>query len=471
MGFGSGSPGSVGSGSGLTVIDLGGNLGAAKTVATAGDSVHARGGILNANCAITTTQKPAGEARWIKISGVQDATGGRTLTVDGVAVSIPTAAGAGWEVIIDWDGTDSFVYFPGGSGVQGPPGPTGATGASGATGATGASGTNGAISVIEDEGTPLAVRSNVNFAGAGVTATDAGGKTVVTIPGGGAVVDADATTKGIVQLAGDLAGTATSPSVAKVKGKTVPTPGASEDQMTWKYDHASGAMVWTALGGSTPDASTSTKGVTTMSVAPASAANPIAVGSNDPRMTDQRLPSQGDWTPQMNGLLAANFDPLLMSNGRVIDSGFAYFFKLWLPVASLHGNIHCYVNTAGSGLTFAKAAVYVPGGVMLGRSGDLTGSGSGGMSSAGFKTFALTAESGQSLPTGGPNVFVKVGFLCIGTTCPNIRMVTSLPENMNMNLTGGANLRMAHNGGGSTDLPATDTGVNPVSNFYWVGMS
>lgn len=38
--------------------------------------------------------------------------------------------------------------------------------------------------VIEDEGTPLTQRANMNFVGAGVTATDAGGKTVITIPGG-----------------------------------------------------------------------------------------------------------------------------------------------------------------------------------------------------------------------------------------------------------------------------------------------
>lgn len=41
-----------------------------------------------------------------------------------------------------------------------------------------------ARSVFEDEGTPLTKRTNVNFTGAGVTATDAGGKTVVDIPGG-----------------------------------------------------------------------------------------------------------------------------------------------------------------------------------------------------------------------------------------------------------------------------------------------
>lgn len=37
--------------------------------------------------------------------------------------------------------------------------------------------------VIEDEGTPVAQQTNLNFVGAGVTVTDSGGKTVVTIPG------------------------------------------------------------------------------------------------------------------------------------------------------------------------------------------------------------------------------------------------------------------------------------------------
>ena len=39
--------------------------------------------------------------------------------------------------------------------------------------------------VIEDEGTPLTQRSNMNFTGVGVAVTDSGGKTVVTIAGGG----------------------------------------------------------------------------------------------------------------------------------------------------------------------------------------------------------------------------------------------------------------------------------------------
>lgn len=39
--------------------------------------------------------------------------------------------------------------------------------------------------IIEDEGTPITQRNNLNFVGAGVTVADVGGKTVVNIPGGG----------------------------------------------------------------------------------------------------------------------------------------------------------------------------------------------------------------------------------------------------------------------------------------------
>lgn len=52
------------------------------------------------------------------------------------------------------------------------------------TGPAGADGADAALSTIEDEGSSLTQRSTMNFTGAGVTATDSGGKTVVNIPGG-----------------------------------------------------------------------------------------------------------------------------------------------------------------------------------------------------------------------------------------------------------------------------------------------
>jgi hypothetical protein len=44
---------------------------------------------------------------------------------------------------------------------------------------------SGGYTTVEDEGVALAQRSTINFVGFGVTATDSGGKTVVTIPSGG----------------------------------------------------------------------------------------------------------------------------------------------------------------------------------------------------------------------------------------------------------------------------------------------
>lgn len=49
-------------------------------------------------------------------------------------------------------------------------------------------------------------------------------------------------------------------------------------------------------GGDAPDASTTIKGVSKLSVAPASPSNPIAAGDNDPRLTNQRVPTDGSVT-------------------------------------------------------------------------------------------------------------------------------------------------------------------------------
>lgn len=58
------------------------------------------------------------------------------------------------------------------------------TGPAGTDGADGVDGVDGILSTIQDEGVSLTQRSTLDFVGAGVTAADSGGKTVVTIPGG-----------------------------------------------------------------------------------------------------------------------------------------------------------------------------------------------------------------------------------------------------------------------------------------------
>lgn len=57
-------------------------------------------------------------------------------------------------------------------------------------------------------------------------------------------------------------------------------------------------------GGGASDASTTVKGVTKLSVAPAVASNPIAAGTNDGRLSDQRVPTDGSVTAaKVNGSL------------------------------------------------------------------------------------------------------------------------------------------------------------------------
>ncbi len=61
----------------------------------------------------------------------------------------------------------------------------------------GLTGISGAAHTIEDEGTPLTARTSLNFVGSGVSAADSGGKTVVTISGGGGgVTDGDTLSTG-----------------------------------------------------------------------------------------------------------------------------------------------------------------------------------------------------------------------------------------------------------------------------------
>lgn len=71
--------------------------------------------------------------------------------------------------------------------------------------------------VIEDEGTPVTQRANMNFTGSGVSVTDTGGKTVVTISGGGgggsgsAILDVSTSTVGNVTTGEDVLYTYTLP--------------------------------------------------------------------------------------------------------------------------------------------------------------------------------------------------------------------------------------------------------------------
>jgi len=68
-----------------------------------------------------------------------------------------------------------------------------------------------------------------------------------------------------------------------------------------------------------PNASTTVKGITKMSVAPASATNPIAVGDNDPRVptTDENNALVGTGTPSSANVYVTEDDPNLTNNVKL----------------------------------------------------------------------------------------------------------------------------------------------------------
>lgn len=66
--------------------------------------------------------------------------------------------------------------------------------------------------------------------------------------------------------------------------------------ITVTYDDANNKISLSGSGGSSSDASTTVKGIAKLSVAPVSATDPIAVGNNDPRLSDFRTPLDGSVT-------------------------------------------------------------------------------------------------------------------------------------------------------------------------------
>ena len=96
---------------------------------------------------------------------------------------------------------------------------------------------------IEDEGTPLTQRTNLNFTGAGVSVADSGGKTVVTINGGGTIDGSGTTNELTYWVDSDTIGSlavATYPSLIELSyGKGVTS--AIQTQLNAKAD-SSGAL-------------------------------------------------------------------------------------------------------------------------------------------------------------------------------------------------------------------------------------
>ncbi len=171
---------------------------------------------------------------------------------------------------------------------------------------------------------------------------------------------------------GDLTGAYPGPTVSKITGKTIPTPGASEDSKTWVYNNATNAMVWTALP---PNLSPSEGGYQAMVLADgpvsywpmqgatySAARDDVTVGSRDLAFTgaDQTgivygaagpfaafdATSQAIQVPGNRAFWSANYTPLYTK-----QSGFAVEGWFWTPDIDFYGDFFGCLNTGSDGFS------------------------------------------------------------------------------------------------------------------------
>ncbi len=171
--------------------------------------------------------------------------------------------------------------------------------------------------------------------------------------------------------------------------------------------------------------------------------------------------------PQFHGIKGWTYDPgTLNSNGRTFSAGILALVAVPIPVTATITSVNTYVIVGGATLTAGQNLVglYSSSGTLLTGSPDQTTA----WASAGPNVIALTTP--QSV-TGGPSVFVWVGFLFNGTTGPQIICNGGSTASANIGLSA-ANTRFGHYGTAQTALPTiTPASIVQDGNNFWVGLT
>lgn len=155
--------------------------------------------------------------------------------------------------------------------------------------------------------------------------------------------------------------------------------------------------------------------------------------------------------------------------GTIGSGSMINFFKLWLPTNNtVISNMLIYISAAGASLTYARMGLYTSGGTLLGQTGDLTAAGAAGVMAIGQKTFAMTAESGQTLTRNSGIYYIGTCFE--GTTKPQTYRANTVQTATNWNLTGASSRSMSVAG---TTLPTSVnfTTATQRNDIFLMGLS
>lgn len=174
---------------------------------------------------------------------------------------------------------------------------------------------------------------------------------------------------------------------------------------------------------------------------------------------DWHLPPRPAWLPEDNGLLAANYDPLLIDNANAAPAAFHFPHKVWIPAGKIITNTHLYVVAAGSSIADYYMAVYEAYGVRAAMSAAQTTL----LESTGFKTFPMAVP----VPAENRGRWVYVAIVPGSGTVPAIAMKTA-PTNVGLvspNLMNGYIFL--------SGPPATTLTYSAMTDYYnfWVGIS
>jgi len=180
--------------------------------------------------------------------------------------------------------------------------------------------------------------------------------------------------------------------------------------------------------------------------------------------------------PRHAEMLAWAYPAIMASGVMTISTGNVRYHRCYVPETITVTNFHLRVSTLQASATNVYGGIYAGIGHPTITAGTLiakTANQASGVGSTGFKTWALTAEAGQSLTlAGGEDVWYYLGTLQGGGTAASFNRQATDPSLYNCNLVAADGFYAGALGSGLTALAATITISSMAANDApWMGLS